>query len=340
MALQRLPDGRVVDIPSTGLIGAEQALLEGRGGALSAIGAGADVARGDIAGAQRAIGRQVGAGIGEAGAAIGAGVERLDPFAAGGSAAFGRQSALSGALGPEAQAEAFEGFIESPGQAFLREQGQQALLRGESAIGGLGGGRVRQELMRQGIGMAAQDFGSQFDRLGSLSAIGAGAAGQQAGLFGQRAGIGAQLRGQQAGLTGTLGQTAGGIAERAGIAGGQAVLGTGRDIAGGRTRAGEQIAGAVSGTTSALADLAARQGIGVSDILARGTGGLADILAGAGAAGGASREQAATILANIATGAGSQRAALPGLPSLQPKTGALAGIGQAAEGVGTLIGAV
>ena len=274
-----LPDGTVVDIPQTGLIGSEQALQGGLQGALSAVGRGADIAGGV-----------------------------LQPFAGGGAQAFQQQTALSGAAGPQAQQEAFAAFQASPGQQFLQEQGQQALLRGASAIGGLGGGNVRQELQRQGIGFAAQDFGNQFNRLGSLSQIGAGAAGQQAG-----------------------------IAQRAGEFGGQAILGTGQALAGGRTRAGEQIAGATGATGSALANLLSQQGVGVSDILGQGTGSLANILAGAGQAGQAGQEQLATLLANIATGSASQRAALPGLPGFQRGPGALAGIGQAAEGIGTLI---
>ena len=272
-----LPDGRVVDIPQTGLIGAEQALQGGLTGALGAIGAGADLAG-----------------------------SFLDPFAAGGGAAFGQQVALSGAGGAPAQAQAFQQFNESPGQAFLRDQGQQALLRGSSAIGGLGGGNVRRELVQQGIGFAQQDFGNQFNRLGALSQIGAGAAGQQAS-----------------------------IAQRLGEFGGQAILGTGQDLAGGRTRAGEGIAAATGATGSALANLINQQGQGVSDILGQGTGSLANILAGAGQAGQASQEQLATLLANIATGSASQRAALPGLPTLQANTPFIDTFANLAAGAGT-----
>lgn len=282
MPLQRLPDGRVVNVPQTGLIGAEQALQQGLGGALGVIGRGADVAGAELA-----------------------------PFAAGGRAAFERQSALSGALGPEAQRRAFAEFTISPGQQFAQEQGQQALLRGEAAVGGLGGGRVRQELLRQGIGMAQQDFGRQFERLGTLSQIGAGAAGGRAG-----------------------------IAERTGVRGGEAILGTGRALAGGRTRAGEQIAGAVGTTGSALADLISRQGAGAADILAQRTGDLATLIAQGGREGAQAQEELATILANIATGSASQRAALPSLPGLQPKKGILGEIGELAAGVGTGLAAV
>lgn len=281
MPLQRLPDGRIVDVPQTGLIGSEQALQQGLGGALSAIGRGADVA----------------------------GAE-LQPFAAGGGAAFDLQAAQSGALGPEAQRRAFAEFTESPGQEFLRQRGEQALLRNAAAIGGLGGGNVREELLRRGVGFAAQDFGDQFNRLGGLSNIG---------------------------LTAATGRA--GIAERAGGAGAGAILGTGRDIAGGRTRAGEGIAGEVGRTGTALADLISRGGEGASGILSRGTGNLAELLAASGAAAGTSKERLAELLANISTGSASQRAALPGLPTLQSDPGILARLGKAAEGVGTAFAA-
>lgn len=339
MALVTLPDGRVVEVPDTGLIGSEQALQGGLQNALTTIGRGATIARGDIAGTQRLVGQQIGTGIAESGAAIGAGVGRLTPFSEPGAAAFNRQAALSGALGTEAQRTAFDEFTASPGQEFLQEQGQRALLRGSSAIGGLGGGNVRRELLRQGIGFAQQDFGNQFGRLNVLSQIGAGAAGQQAGLFGQQAGTAAQLRAGQAGITSGLGQAGAGIVERAAGSGAAAILGTGRDISAGRTRVGEGIATSIGTTGSALAELVSRGGAGVADILSRGTGNLANILSAAGREGAASREELATLLANIATGSASQRAALPGLPQFQRSPGILGQLGQAAEGIGTAVAA-
>lgn len=352
-----LPDGRVIEVPDTaapvgpvagrrpppgagfvpptGLIGSEQALAGGLRNALQTIGRGTGIARTDLAETQRLVGRTIGRGISEAGAAIGGGVARLDPFAAGGGAAFDRQTALSGALGPEAQQRAFDEFIASPGQAFLREEGERALLRGEAAIGGLGGGRVREELQRRGIGFAAQDFGNQFGRLNVLSQLGLTAAGQQAGLFGEGARIAAGLRGEEAGITTRLGEGRAGLVERAAGTGAAAILGTGRDVAAGRTRVGEGIAGAVSRTGSSLADLVSRGGAGVADILSRGTGNLANILSAAGQAAGASREELATLLANIATGSAAQRTALPALPGFQRGPGILSQIGQIASGVGT-----
>lgn len=241
-----MPNG----VPQTGLMGAEQALQQGLQGSLGLIAQG------------------------------------LAPFADPGISAFQLQAAQAGALGPEAQARAISQFQESPGQQFLREEQERAILRNAAATGGLGGGNVLSELQRRAFERAQTDFGNQFSRLGSLSQIGAGLTGQ-------------------------------GVAQ-----GAQAVLGTGRDLATGRTRAGEQIAGQIAGTTSALGELLSQQGSGAANILGTGTGNLA------------------SILANIATGAGSQVAGLQGLPSLQSKQGVLGGIGQAAGGIGSLIGAL
>ncbi len=64
-------------------------------------------------------------------------------------------AALSGAQGPEAQQAAIDAMIQGPGQQYLGDQQEQALLRNASAIGGLGGGRVRSALQEQAFGRAA-----------------------------------------------------------------------------------------------------------------------------------------------------------------------------------------
>ena len=58
------------------------------------------------------------------------------------------EQALSGALGPEAQQAALNDFSLSPGQKFLQDEQEQALLRNSAAIGGLGGGNVRADLQQ------------------------------------------------------------------------------------------------------------------------------------------------------------------------------------------------
>ena len=96
----------------------------------------------------------------------------LQPFQEAGVGAIGQQQALLGLSGVEAQNEAFAGLQESPGQRFLRDRQQKALLRNASAIGGLGGGNVRTALQEQAVGFAQQDINNQFGRLGQLAGQG------------------------------------------------------------------------------------------------------------------------------------------------------------------------
>ncbi len=148
--------------------------------------------------------------------------------------AFELQQAQSGALGPEAQAAAFAQFQESPGTQFLREQGLRLVDTGAAATGGLGGGERLRELTKFSQGLALQDFGGQFNRLGQITGTGLGALGTLGGAFGALGGASGQAAaGQsqaaqaaaQAQAQGITGQAAGaasgigGIAQIAGLAG-------------------------------------------------------------------------------------------------------------------------
>ena len=113
----------------------------------------------------------------------------LNPYTTGGAGAVNMQAALSGALGADAQARAFADFQESPGQKYLRDQTERGVLRNAAALGGVGGGNVMKALQANAMGLAAQDFQNQFDRLGTVANRGMGVAGTQAGL---QAGIGAR----------------------------------------------------------------------------------------------------------------------------------------------------
>ena len=129
------------------------------------------------------------------------------PFREAGEGALTQQQALLGLSGQEAQQEAFTAFESSPGQQFLRERGEQALLRNQAAIGGLGGGNVRSELQKQGIGFAQQDLQNQLARLASIAGQGQAATSSVAQLGGQNAAnIGNLLtQGGQAQASGILG---------------------------------------------------------------------------------------------------------------------------------------
>jgi len=132
-----------------------------------------------------------------------------------------REAELLGLRGAEAEQAAISGFIESPGQKFLRERGERAVLRNAAATGGLQGGNVLTELQRRGIGVAATQLGDRQSRLRQVAAGGTGALGVQAGVgAGISSNIAELLRGRgearASGITGvaerrrrTIGQVAG-----------------------------------------------------------------------------------------------------------------------------------
>jgi len=102
--------------------------------------------------------------------------EQLGQYSQAGQAASREQSALLGLGTPQEQEAAMSNFGNSPGQRFMRERAEKALVRNAGRLGGLGGGNVRSALVEQGVGFAAQDYDRQFNRLGQMSAQG-----QQAG---------------------------------------------------------------------------------------------------------------------------------------------------------------
>jgi hypothetical protein len=104
--------------------------------------------------------------------------KNLQPFISAGTSALDEQQALLGLNGASAQKQAFSRFNDSPGQAFLRERGERALLQNASAIGGLGGGNVRSALQEQGIGFAQQQYNQQMAQLAGLSGTGNNTANQ------------------------------------------------------------------------------------------------------------------------------------------------------------------
>jgi len=166
-----------------------------------------------LAGAQRSLGQaqsqaaNIGAehgqlGIDELRRQFSATEAAFGPTIAQGQGAFDQQAALSGALGPEAQALAFQNFQSSPGQQFLQQQGEKALLRNAAATGDLGGGRTKLGLIQHGMGLAQQDLGNQFARLGSVAAPGLEF---QSRLGGMRGNLGVNT----ANLLGGIGQAKG-----------------------------------------------------------------------------------------------------------------------------------
>ena len=187
--------------------------------------------------------------------------EQLRPFQDTGVRASQMQESLIGGRGEEASRQALTSLgSESPGQQFIRQRQEKALLRNASAIGGLGGGNVRTALQEQAAGFAQQDFQNQFDRLGVLAGRGLQAA-TETGRSGIATGQGvADIR---FGTGGRLAQSELGTAGRIG----QAELGTGINLANLATgtagqlgQFGEQTAANVANTLTG-AGAATAQGI-------------------------------------------------------------------------------
>lgn len=96
----------------------------------------------------------------------------LQPFQEAGVGALAQQQALLGLGDQPAQTESLEAFADTPGQQFLRQQQERALLRSASAIGGLGGGNIRTALQQQAFGRAATQLGTYQSQLAGLSGTG------------------------------------------------------------------------------------------------------------------------------------------------------------------------
>ena len=111
----------------------------------------------------------------------------LNPYNQAGQKSVDLQAAYTGALGPEAQKSAFAAYTNSPGQAWLRQQGEESIMNQAAATGGVGGGDVLKELQKFGTGLASQDFQNQYDRLATLTNQGMNA-GTNMGNFSMNAG--------------------------------------------------------------------------------------------------------------------------------------------------------
>lgn len=192
---------------------------------------------------------------------------QLDPFVQGGGAAFDLQGALSGAQGPEAQARAFEQFKSSPGQDFLRSQGEQSISRNAAVTGGLGGGALKADLQQFGTGLAQQDFQNQFNRLGQLAGRGQAASSQLAqGSLGTGTNIADLIRGTGAGVSGLQSSLGRQLADAFGSSTNNIsnlLTGQGQQLAGLSTGLGTNLAQLLLGQGTNLANL--EQGIGAAE---------------------------------------------------------------------------
>lgn len=132
----------------------------------------------------------------------------LEPWREAGASALGQQQALLGMGGQEAQTQAFNAFSNSPGQQYLRDQQEKALIRNASAMGNLGGGNTKTALQKQAFNIASTDYSNQYNRLAGLSGSGQSATNTTAQLGANAAANNgaAYQAGGQAQASGILGQ--------------------------------------------------------------------------------------------------------------------------------------
>lgn len=249
------------------------------------------------------------------------------PYSSAGEGAADYQAALSGALGPEAQAMAFEQYQSSPYLDQVRQNAERAILQNASAAGGIGSGNTLDQLYQNAAGLFMNDFNNQFARLDPVAGRGYGAAGT-------RAGIASNLSSQAAGIPLQAANINAGIASQMG----QIPVNLGSQAAGYRYQAGRDIADAVQGTTSALSDLVNRQGEGITGMVGDLTTNVNNLIQAATQGDAVAKEQLATLLANLSVQQGSSSAAVPAAQVTQ--TNRLGQTGQLASGIGALLEAL
>lgn len=199
----------------------------------------------------------------------------LGPWAAGGQDAYELQLAFSGALGPEAQAEAYRNYKESPGQEWLREQSMREVQNYAASTGQTLGGNVLDEISRRAMGLAMQDYDKQYSRIGSAAATG----GQATNIMAQQS--------QRAG------EFDAGIMQRMG------------DL---RYKEGQDWAAQLGQGLTSLAKLQGAQGVADADTIANSSGKLSLMVQDIAQKTGRTAFEVATTLANLATQTGSSAA--------------------------------
>jgi len=347
-------------VPQTGLIGAEQALQGGFQGALGAQQQGTnqalntllfgnELAQGQLQQGQQALGGNFNVDPNTGQPLFQRAEQGVGQFVGAGANAQQRQAALTGALGAEAQQAAQQGFIESPGQVFARDQALQDIINQNAATGGLGGGEVLKELQQRSLGLTAQNQQQNIQNLAQLSGQGLQAAGQQGQFLtqaGQQQGnlanqnVGRQLQaaqsqanlfGQGAGISAGLAGQGAGFQQQGGLNAANLFQTTGQNVAQGRTQAGRDIAGQVGASSSALANLQSQQGTGLSDILGQGSANVGNLLSGFGQLSAQQQQDLMTQLVNLSTGQATQLAGGAGDIG-QAQAGGITGSAQALGG--------
>ncbi len=131
----------------------------------------------------------------------------LEPYRAAGTPALAQQMAALGLAGPEAQQAYVAGQEQSPLFQAMTRQGEEAILQGASATGGLRGGNVQGALAQFRPQLLNQFLEQQYGRLGGMTELGQRSA----------AGVGSAGMTSAGNISGLLGQS--GQAQAGGILG-------------------------------------------------------------------------------------------------------------------------
>jgi len=217
------------------------------------------------------------------------GLSYLQPFMDQGNKASSLQAMLSGAMGAPAQQQAFSEYQESPGVKWAREQGEKALLRNSAATGGLRGGNVLKALQEYGTGVALQDYGNQFNRMGEVAQRGYGASTTGAGMLANQGGIRANLGGQES----------------------SQAFNAGLQSAGMQFNAGQAMSQNIGGATTALANLQDAQGQGASSLYSNQANNIVQLQQAAANGDMQAKQQLAALLQNNNQSAAGQNASAP-----------------------------
>ncbi len=199
----------------------------------------------------------------------------LDPWAEGGQAAFQQQQALSGVLGPEAQQQAYDDFISSPGQDWLKEQSMREAENYAAATGQTLSGNILAELERRAMGLAQQDYGNFYSRMSDIASTGGQAASKLA--------------------SGQLGS-------------GQFDATMMQNLGRARYGAGADIATIIGSTVGSVADLQQQQGVTDANVYGTGVANIANAIGLTGQQMAQMPMDVAVLLANLAVQSGTERA--------------------------------
>ena len=289
------------EIP-TGLRGSEMALKGGAAGAIEMLDMLNKSGRSDLA-------DQYAKGLEQAAAGAETASGFMQPFQQAGQTALQQQLALSGALGPEAFQQAYQ---ESPQIQFLREQGEQGVMRNAAAMGGLGGGNVQKELSRFNQGLASQGLQQQIQNMSGLASQGQQASGTLANIA---TGLGSQQLQSQIGL----GQGLAGQSSMYGLPAAQSIGNLGINLAAGRTQAaGEILANQYGAAASGLSNIYSAQGQNLANMLGGQRNLIMDQRTQAALNEARAQQGYGSDMANIQSGVGSAIAGVPNVPLNTP----------------------